>query len=72
MRDRVNAYVSLNLKEILQCELHDPWVQRGEDLPELARCEIQIHVPGTETVGYVEGFSPEFNALRFADPEDSR
>src|SRR5262245_50767973 len=52
------------LKSQLQRELHDPWILRAQDLPELrAVARRHDHVctrPGTEAVGQVKSFRAQF------------
>ena len=67
MRDRVNAYVSLNLKEILQRKLHDPGIPRRGDLTECIAVQVRLRIVGMEAVGNVERLRTKLDTLAFSE-----
>ncbi len=66
-------------KDVLQCELHDPRIERRPDLAEEAiaylrersstRCKRGRRITGMEAVGHIKCVRADLDSLPFSNPE---
>ena len=63
------AALSRNLKQVLQSELHDPWVLGTQNLTEVPAVECSDRRICVQMIWHVEDFPSELNGLSLPDCE---
>jgi len=66
-----NYSICRNLKNVLECKLHDPWTRAGGDLAERPAAQSRIRAAEPHAVGDIEGLGSKLDLMAFGDMESS-